>query len=164
MILQSYRFNWQWFVSWFLDLPLFGQILVAIGIFTIITLLLVGIYYLLKGIAYLIYYICKGIYYIFKGIAIGIYKLFNGIYHLIVGKKQSDNVETGKTQVSESKVESIPPIPKTQILSPEIVKYCPECGVEVTELMVDQLNRQGYVYCVFCGKKFAQESSNLAQT
>ena len=77
MVRQYYGLSWQVFVSWFLGLPLFGQILVAVGLVTIIVLVFIGIYYLLKGIGYLIYYILKAIYYIIRGIVIGIGRVFH---------------------------------------------------------------------------------------
>ena len=82
MVLQQYSgWSWQVFVSWFLGLPLFGQILVAVGLVTIIVLVFIGVYYLLKGIGYLIYYILKAIYYIIRGVIIGIVRVIQGIYH-----------------------------------------------------------------------------------
>ena len=153
MIAQSNSIYWQEFAAWFLSLPLFYQIIVGVGIATIVVVLLIGIYYLLKGIAYLIYYILKGVYYIIKGISIGIYRALKWFYYLLVGKpKPDEESETSQPIVAQ-------PIPKTTVqeiteeVESETVRYCPECGVEFTNVMKIQLNKDGYVYCSYCGKK-----------
>ena len=47
----------------------------------------------------------------------------------------------------------------TEIPKIEIIKYCPECGVEFTKTMSHQLNKDGFVYCSFCGKKLELPTS-----
>lgn len=154
MIYQRYNFYWQGFISWFLSLPLFGQILVAIGIVTIAVLLIIGVYYLLKGIGYLIYYICKGLYYLLKGFAIGVYKLFKWLYLEIVGKSEPDAEKIDENQSNITKQQLTPIVHySTDQSESDIIKFCPECGVEFTQTMAYQLNKDGYVYCSFCGKK-----------
>ena len=154
MISQSYSIYWQEFAVWFLSLPLFYQIIVGVGIGTIVILVIIGVYYLLKGIAYLIYYTLKGVYYLIKGLAIGIYRLLNWIYNLIIGKSESEEQEP---ESNEPIVAQPVPISMTQDhieqTESEIIKYCPECGIEFTNSMTYQLNKDGYVYCSFCGKK-----------
>jgi len=154
MISQSYGFYWQEFAVWFLSLPLFYQIIVGVGIATIVVLVLIGVYYLLKGIAYLIYYTLKGLYFLIKGVAIGIYRLLNWIYNLIIGKSESEEQEPESTQPIVAQ-----PVPISMAQDPieqtesELIKYCPECGVDFTNSMTYQLNKDGYVYCSYCGKK-----------
>ena len=154
MIAQSNSIYWQEFAAWFLSLPLFYQIIVGVGIATIVILLIIGVYYLLKGIAYLVYYILKGVYYIIKGISIGIYRALKWFYYLLVGKPKPEENESEITQPVVAQ-----PIPKTTVQESteepesEIVRYCPECGVEFTSIMTIQLNKDGYVYCSYCGKK-----------
>ena len=152
MISQSYRFYWQDFVVWFLSLPLFYQIVVGVGIATIVVLVLIGVYYLLKGIAYLIYYILKGIYYAIKGISIGIYRVLKWFYYLLVGKPEPEEKES---EIAQPVVAQ--PIPKITVQDSteesESVRYCPECGVEFTNVMKIQLDKDGYVYCSYCGRK-----------
>ena len=160
LLYQSYGLYWQEFVRWFFSLPLFGQILVGVGIATIVVLVLIGVYYLLKGIGYLIYYILKGVYYLIKGLAIGIYRLLNWLYNLIVGKRESEEKELETTQPIVAQPE---PISMTQSgieqSESEIIKYCPECGVEFSSAMTHQLNKDGYVYCSYCGKKLENLTS-----
>lgn len=153
MISQSYSFNWHDFVVWFLSLPLVYQIIVGVGIATIIILVLIGVYYLLKGIAYLIYYILKGVYYLIKGLAIGIYRLLNWIYNLIVGKSETNDQEPESTELIVAQPVPIPVADTIEQDESEIIRYCPECGVEFTNSMTRQLNKDGYVYCSYCGKK-----------
>jgi hypothetical protein len=154
MILQSYSIYWQDFAAWFLSLPLFYQIVVGVGIGTIVILILIGVYYLLKGIVYLIYYLLKGIYYGIKGLSIGLYRVLKWIYYLIVGKPKPEEKESEITQPIVAQ-----PIPKstvqdsTEEFESETVRYCPECGVEFTNSMTYQLNKDGYVYCSYCGRK-----------
>ncbi len=154
MIAQSNNIYWQEFVAWFLSLPLSYQIIVGVGIATIVILIIIGVYYLLKGIAYLIYYILKGVYYVIKGISIGIYRVLKWFYYLLVGKPKSEEEES---EIAQPIV--VQQIPKTTIqditeeAESETVRYCPECGVEFTSIMKIQLNKDGYVYCSYCGKK-----------
>jgi len=160
MFQSYYGFTWSEFVSWFLGLPLFGQILVVIGIATLTVLVLIGVYYLLKGIGYLIYYLFKGIYYLLKGIATGIYMLLNGLYHLLTGKQENKEISVQDEQEVEQEVQEIlPPEKKIEIIIPEEIAYCPECGVELSDSMKSLLSKEGYAYCSFCGKRF---NKNLA--
>ncbi|MFX1337420.1 MAG: zinc ribbon domain-containing protein [Promethearchaeota archaeon] len=153
MILQSYSFNWHDFVIWFLSLPLIYQIIVGVGIATIVILVLIGVYYLLKGIAYLIYYILKGVYYLIKGIAIGIYRLLTWIYNLIIGKNETNKQEPESTELIVAQPALISVANTIEQNESELVRYCPECGIEFTNSMIRQLNKDGYVYCSYCGKK-----------
>jgi len=171
MIFQNYDFSWQEFVTWFLSLPLFYQILVGVGIVTIIVLILVGVYYLLKGIGYLIYYIFKGIYYILKGIALLIARFFEGLYYLITGKRKTEpeseeqetkaetppEVQTPPLVISEENV--VPPQPQNNMVS-----YCSECGVKFTDSMIHQLDNQGFAYCTFCGTRLDSTALTAAES
>ena len=64
-------------------IPLFGQILIIVGIVAILILTAILVYYIVKGVAYLIYYLAKGIYHLFRAIILGLSKLFKGIYKKI---------------------------------------------------------------------------------
>lgn len=171
MVLQRYSgFSWQVFVSWFLSLPLFGQILVAVGLVTIIVLVFIGVYYLLKGIGYLIYYILKAIYYIIRGVIIGIFRVFKGIFNAFSEKeepkeKKTTEVEQEPSQPIEAQKEQISPV--QEILEqpqPKTISYCPECGSAMSEVMSTQLNKEGYAYCTFCGEKFESPATTAAES
>ena len=150
----SYEFDWSDFVNWFFSLPLFGQILVVIGLIVIAVLILIGVYYILKGIAYLIYYTCKGIYYIFKGIAIGIYRLITGTYRLLFGKPEPSTTKSETIEKEETTPEPKPVVQEIIEKTPhEIVRFCPECGVKLTDLSIQQINQHGFAYCTYCGNK-----------
>jgi len=145
------EYYWQQFLNWFLEIPLYGQILIIAGAIAIVVLICVGVYYLLKGIAYLIYYILKGvgylIYYIFKGI----YLLFEGLYYLISGK------EKPVKQVKQSKVEVSAPVIEKQVVSvqkpqPSAISFCSECGNKFSESMITQLKTRGRTFCIHCGE------------
>jgi hypothetical protein len=127
------------FIDWYLVQPIYGQVLVIIGIIAIITLVIVIAFYTIKGSVYLIYYILKGIYYLLKGIGLGLFKLSEGFYYLVSGEKrpkkhtQNDN-------------------PKTSIEVNNIILYCSECGKKLSEKMISHMFSNNIVYCVNCGK------------
>ena len=142
---------WQEFLNWFLEIPLYGQILMIVGAIAIVALVCVGVYYLLKGIAYLIYYILKGvgylIYYIFKGI----YLLIEGLYYLISGKeKPIKQAEPPKVEVS---VQVIPKqiVPMKKEVHAD-VSFCSQCGNKYSETMIHQLQTEGRAFCIHCGE------------
>ena len=43
-------------------------------------------------------------------------------------------------------------------------ELCPECGVEFTDIMSNQLNKEGYAYCTFCGEKFESPATTAAES
>ncbi|MHA1490240.1 MAG: hypothetical protein ACTSRI_11375 [Promethearchaeota archaeon] len=119
MVFNSVSFGQM--AEWFLSQPFYGQII------TVITLIGVAIYYLLKGIAYLIYYILKGLFYLLKGICIGFYKLFKALYHAISGKPIKDAKK--QTPVMLAKQVPVPAQPAQRVVKeirPEVA-YCSEC-------------------------------------
>ncbi|TFG02777.1 MAG: zinc ribbon domain-containing protein [Promethearchaeota archaeon] len=161
MEIYSFEFYWSWFLEWFINLPLVGQILVVIGITTVIILSSIGLYYLLKGIGYLIYYLCKGIYFILKGIALGFYKLLIGIYHLIFGKQEANDNESDTSQEIELQKEPVPLIQKSVESIPSSISFCPECGIEFTDMARRKMNENGQVYCTYCGNKVESKSIKI---
>ncbi len=137
----------------FLNLPLFSQILIIIGLIALTIAALVLVYYILKGLAYLLYYIFKGLYYLFKGIFLGFYKLFEAFYHAI----------SGKPKKSKQEILAIPETPqfsreyfpnKIEQNKFKIPNYCTECGQKITESMSSLLTSRGVGYCFHCGKEF----------
>jgi len=147
---------WQEFVAWFLNIPIYGQMLVIFGAVAILVLTGVLVYYILKGVAYLVYYILKGVYLLLKGILLGIYKLFEELYYGISGKpkpiKQQKKVEVNSESIEEpQKIKSIEP--ELQTINPN-ASYCSECGSQFTEKMLRQLSENGVVFCVNCGKGY----------
>ena len=142
---------WQQFLDWFLEIPLYGQILIIAGAIAIVVLACIGVYYLLKGVAYLIYYIFKGVGYLFYYIFKGIYLLFEGLYYLISGK------EKPKKQGEPPKVEEEAPVIEKQVVlvprqEPVVASFCSQCGAKFSETMVHQLATKGKAYCVHCGE------------
>jgi hypothetical protein len=145
-------------VDWFLAQPLYGQILVLIGVVAILVLAVIIAYYVIKGVAYLIYYLLKGIYYLLKGIGLLFYKLCEAIYYAISGKEKPN---TNKQEQQEAKLIEQPvqqvsqPQPQKVIqnVDPEAT-FCTECGKEFSVGMAQQLHDKGFVYCVHCGKGF----------
>jgi hypothetical protein len=154
---------WQEIVDWFIAQPIYAQILVLIGVFAVLVLAVILVYYVLKGVGYLIYYILKGVYYLLKGIGLLFYKIFEGLYYAISGKtKPEPKVETIEQipqqqppQVKEE--EPIVPIQTTpQVVRPEIT-FCSECGSKFTDTMLQSLSETGVAYCIHCGSKKTQE-------
>ena len=168
---QAYFFGttWQEIVDWFLIQPLFAQILVLVGVFAVLTLAVILVYYILKGVGYLVYYILKGVYYLLKGIGLLIYKIFEGLYYAISGKPkpvknqvvviQQVPVQQASPQVRQVKQEEEPivPIQKTvQIVQPEVT-FCNECGNKFTDSMLQTLSDRGVAFCIHCGNKKTQD-------
>jgi hypothetical protein len=153
--------TWQEIVNWFLAQPIYAQVLVLIGVFAVLTLAVILVYYILKGVGYLVYYLLKGIYYLLKGIGLLFYKLFEGLYYAISGKpKLVKNTESVQEQPTTPQVkkeeEPIIPIHKSeQIVRPDVA-YCSECGNRFTDSMLQTLSERGVAYCIHCGNKKTQ--------
>jgi len=154
---------WQEIVDWYLAQPVYGQIFILIGIFALLALAVVIVYYVLKGVAYLIYYVLKGVYYLLKGIGLLFYKIFEALYYAISGKPKPDKNKDVVQQVSPQVIivkedeEPIVPIQKTvQIIQPD-VSYCSECGNKFSDSMLESLSEKGIAYCIHCGNKKTQQ-------
>ncbi|MFX0023094.1 MAG: hypothetical protein ACFE9S_12275 [Candidatus Hermodarchaeota archaeon] len=155
---------WQEIVTWFLDQPLFAQVLVIIGVVAVLVLAVILVYYVLKGVGYLIYYLFKGIYYLLKGIGLLFYKIFEGLYYAISGKPRPPKTEAPQEttqqppqQPPQVEEEPIVPIQKSsQLVRPEVT-FCSECGNKFTDTMLESLSTTGVAYCIHCGSKKTQE-------
>jgi len=152
---MEYNFGAPWpeFIAWFLGQPLYGQILIIIGIATICVLIGILVYYVIKGIAYLIYYLFKGLYYLIKYTCIGLYKLFKAIYRAISGKPNENIKQPVMIMQQVQPVPATPPKKHVNTVRPEAT-YCSECGLRFTEKMIQQLNDKGHTFCVYCGNGF----------
>ena len=140
------------FIEWYLEQPLYGQVLVIIGIIAVVVLVVTLVYYIIKGIAYLIYYIFKGIFYLLKYIGYGFYKLFEGFYLLVSGKSKSQTQKNTKINIQDN-------IPKDLRIS---LEYCIECGKRVTSNMKKRLQVKGIVFCVNCGARLRIDQDILS--
>ncbi|MHA1987103.1 MAG: hypothetical protein ACW98D_10725 [Promethearchaeota archaeon] len=127
------------FIDWYLVQPIYGQILVIVGIIAILALVITIVYYIIKGIAYLIYYILKGVYYLLKGIGLGLFKLSEGFYYLVSGEERPKKQTENNNLITNREVNIT-------------VLYCSECGVKFTEKMINQMYSNNIAYCVNCGK------------
>lgn len=159
-IIDQALIYWKEFASWFLNIPIYGQVLVIFGAVAILILAGVLVYYILKGVAYLVYYILKGTYLLLKAIFLGIYKLFEELYYAITGKPKPVKENEVKEDISlvskvPKEIEDISS--ELQLINPNAA-YCSECGAQFSEKMLQQLSESGIVYCVNCGKGF---KSNL---
>jgi hypothetical protein len=159
-IIDQALIYWKEFASWFLNIPIYGQILVIFGAVAVLILAGVLVYYILKGVAYLVYYILKGTYLLLKAIFLGIFKLFRELYYAITGKPKPVKENEAKENLSlvskkPKEKEAIPS--ELQLINPNAA-YCSECGAQFSEKMLQQLSENGIVYCVNCGKGF---KSNL---
>lgn len=157
-IIDKALIYWEEFAAWFLNIPIYGQILVIFGAVAILIITGVLVYYILKGIAYLVYYILKGTYLLLKAIILGIYKLLRELYYAISGKPKPVKEKEEELSVNRNKQEQIKPISSDlQMINPNAA-YCSECGSQFSEKMLRQLSENGIVYCVNCGKGY---KSNL---
>ena len=98
---------WEEIVNWYLAQPIYGQILVMVGLVALLALAVVIVYYVLKGVAYLVYYVLKGIYYLLKGIGLLFYKICEGLYYAISGKPKNDLLVA--ITISQTRDNSHPP-------------------------------------------------------
>lgn len=145
-IIDQLLIYWEEFASWFLNIPIYGQILVIFGAVAI--LILVGV---------LVYYILKGVYLLLKGIIIGIYKLLRELYYAISGKEKPVKVQEMENHVYEDVEQVKPVVSELKVINPN-ASYCSECGSQFSERMLRQLSENGVVFCVHCGKGY---KSNL---
>lgn len=129
------------FVEWFLEQPIYGQVLAIIGLITLLALAITLVYYTIKGIAYLVYYIFKGVYYLLKGIGYGFYKLFEGFYFLISGKQKSSKQKVEHVHIQNNMTNN----------NLYILEYCSECGRKLSEKMKIHFEKNGMTFCENCG-------------
>lgn len=158
-IANNFNLWYNEFLEWYLAQPIYGQILVIIGIVALLTLIITLVYYLMKGIGYLIYYALKGVYYLLKGIGFGFYKLCESFYYLIAGKpkpKTQIQHEISQNKISYEHSEKSKRL--MEVIQPNIryctIMYCNECGSKFSEKIHNNLKVNGVAFCVHCGKRF----------
>jgi len=157
---------WEEIVNWFVAQPLYGQILVLIGLFAVIALAVVIVYFVLKGVVYLVYYILKGVYYLLKGIGLLFYKLCEGLYYAISGKPKPESATEQEQQAPPQVIvvkepEPIIPVQKTYQAVQSDVAFCSECGSPFSDSMVQTLSNKGSVFCIRCGHGFQANSMKI---
>lgn len=157
---------WEEIVNWFVAQPLYGQILVLIGLVAVLALAVVIVYFVLKGVAYLVYYVLKGVYYLLKGIGLLFYKLFEGLYYAISGKPKPESTEVEEQPAPPQVIvvkepEPITPIQRIyQTVQPDVA-FCSECGSPFSNSMVQTLSNKGIVFCTRCGHGFKAHSVKI---
>jgi len=156
---QMFSMYWQEIVDWFVVQPIYGQILILVGVIALLALAVVIVYYVLKGVAYLVYYILKGVYYLLKGIGLLIYKIFEGLYYNISGKpKPGTPQQQNQPQISKIVIQNVPIQKSFQDVHPEVT-FCSECGNKFSNSMLNTLSENNVVYCIHCGKGFHANST-----
>ena len=143
---------WQEIVDWFVAQPIYGQILILVGVIAVLVLAVVIVYYVLKGVAYLVYYILKGVYYLLKGIGLLIYKLCEGLYYIISGKPKPNILQQQSQPQIRKQIIQYAPIQKNSRETHHEVTFCSECGKKFSESMLHTLSENDIVYCIHCGK------------
>jgi hypothetical protein len=166
-IAEEALYYWEQIVEWFLAMPIYLQALLIIGVFAVIVLAVIIVYYVLKGVAHLVYYILKGTYLLIKGIFVGIFKLFEELYYVISGKprpiKEPSDKECCEQPEHPQEQEVILPAQKEiQLIQPDAI-FCSECGTQYTERMIEQLKTNGIAYCVYCGKGYKSTEVQVEQ-
>jgi len=142
-VFDSIGFWYNVFVNWYLNQPIYGQVLALIGLITLLALAITLVYYIIKGIAYLVYYIFKGIYYLLKGIGYGFYKLFEGFYFLVSGESKASTQKDEYTNIQNNFTNE----------NHYILEYCSECGRKISERMKLYFEKNGMAFCENCGKQ-----------
>ena len=145
-------FWYNMFIEWFLEQPIYGQVLSIIGIITVFALVITLVYYTIKGIAYLVYYLFKGLYYLLKYIGYGFFKLFEGFYFLISGKQKPSKQNVEQVTIQNNIIDN----------NLYILEYCSECGKKISEKMKTNFEKNGMTFCENCGKHLTL--SNALQT
>ena len=157
---------WEEIVNWFVAQPLYGQILVLIGLFAILALAVVILYFVLKGVAYLVYYVLKGVFYLLKWIGLLLYKIFEGLYYAISGKPKPESAPAEEQQTPPQVIvvkepEPIIPVQKTYHAVQSDVAFCSECGSPFSDSMVQTFSNKGFVFCIRCGHGFQANSTKI---
>jgi len=148
-------------IGWFLELPLFNQILIGIGLLALIIASLVLVYYILKGVAYLLYYVFKGLYLIFKSIYTGLSELLEGSTYKISGKsRKKDQIITSTSNEPTSSPEVSTNFEEAN--NQKLPYYCTECGQKLTESMNALLTSRGKAFCFYCGEEFKLKKVNYS--
>ena len=139
--------------GWFLEFPLFNQILIVIGLIALTIAAIVVVYYVLKGVAYLLYYIFKGLYLIFKSIYTGLSELLEDSTYTIFGKsRKKDQIITPPSNEPISSPANTSNFEEKTDL--KIPYYCTECGQKLTKSMNALLTSRGVAFCFYCGEEF----------
>ncbi len=143
--LEWIEYYWTQFAEWFLAQPLFGQILIIIGIVAALILSGILVYYIIKGVAYLIYYLAKGLYHLFKALILGFAKIFKRAYKSVQGRTDQpvSSYKYGEYNNGASVV-----IEKR----PGKISFCSECGKAFSTNVKTLLNTKGSAFCEQCGK------------
>ena len=158
---QMFSTYWQEIVDWFVIQPLYGQILILIGVIALLALAVVIVYYVLKGVAYLVFYILKGTYYLLKGIGLLFFKLFEGLYYAISGRpKPGSQVQQNQIPTNVQIVQKTPSRQTYQEVLPEAI-FCSECGNKFSDSMLHTLSEKNVGYCIHCGKGFQANSIGI---
>ncbi len=142
-IFNNISFWYNIFVEWYLEQPIYGQVLAIIGIITLLALVITLVYYVIKGIAYLVYYVFKGLYLLLKYIGYGFYKLTEGFYYLVSGKSKPSKQENSQTNIRNNSTSEYQ----------YILEYCSECGRRMSERMKSHFNENGMAFCENCGTR-----------
>ncbi|MDX1798445.1 MAG: hypothetical protein R3255_07340 [Candidatus Lokiarchaeia archaeon] len=137
------------FIEWYIEQPLYGQVLVIIGIVAVLALTVTLLYYIIKGVAYLIYYIIKGVFYLLKYIGFGIYKLFEGFYFLVSGKSKLKTKKNKEINIEHKTLNYQQVLP---------LKFCSECGKRISTSMKNHLKSNENVFCVNCGTRLNRKN------
>ncbi len=151
---DMFEVAWQGIIDWFAAQPIYGQILILVGVIAILVLAVVIVYYVLKGVAYLVYYILKGVYYLFKGIGLLIYKIFEALYYGISGESKPNTIQQqNQPQLREQIIQKAPIQKNSREVHAEVT-FCSECGKKFSGSMIQTLSENDVVYCIHCGKGF----------
>ncbi len=162
LLTTTWDIIWNDPIGWFLELSLFIQILIVIGLIALTIAALVLVYYILKAVAYLLYYLFKGLYYLLKGIYTGLSKLFEELTYTISGKprKKDQTIPPISAELIE------PPVHASnfeEVTDVKIPYYCTECGQKITESVNALLTERGIAFCFYCGTEFKLKTVNTSK-
>lgn len=140
-VINNIGFWYEVFMDWYLSAPIFAQVFAIIGLITLLALVIILVYYIIKGIAYLVYYIFKGLYLLLKYIGYGFYKVTEGFYFLVSGKQKPSKQKSSQTNIQNTSINQ----------NNYILEYCSECGRRISERMKFHFEKNGMAFCENCG-------------
>jgi hypothetical protein len=131
------------FSNWFFKQPFFAQILTTIGIFAIMCLILIAVYYIIKGIILLI-----------KKIIRKVKKRLERRSDYPLQPASNPYISGNQKKPGNKQSQEIEDSKKKEIIVhyPKRVKYCSECGMKFSDKVKNILNSRGSAFCQYCGK------------
>lgn len=149
------------FVNFFVEAPLFSQILMGAGIFALIAVSITLVYYIIKGVYLLIKKICREIYKLGKKIYNFTERKIEEYNQSNYGLKYAYSNNPADREITRATKE--PKNKKTLVENPREVRFCSSCGTDLSEKFLTLLTTDGRAFCEHCGRihEISEKSSQI---